>query len=518
MEILGSIRDSIWAVAVVCLAVWGWRFLNWIWLRPKKLERCLRKQGFAGNPYRLLTGDMKDIAAMREQAISSPMNFSHDIAPRVIPSINHTFHKYGKNSFMWIGPYPRVHIMDPDQLKAAFSLMHDVQKPSINPLSRLLFDGLTDHEGPKWVKHRKIINPAFHFKQLKDMVPAMCESCTEMIRKWEEVVSKDEYYELDVMPHLGNLAADVISRTAFGSSYEEGKMIFIRLKQLINLVVKATSTVYIPGWRFVPTKSNNIMKKISKELKTLLMDVINKRQRAMMAGEAMHNDLLSILLQSNLKEILEHGNNDVGMSIEDIVDECRVFYLAGQETTAMLLVWTMVLLSSYTRWQDLAREEVLQVFGNNKPDFDGLNRLKIVTMILNEVLRLYPPPALISRLVQNEIKLGKLSFPAGVMLSFPIILIHRDKNLWGDDANEFNPDRFAEGVSKATQNQAGFFPFGWGPRICIGQNFAIIEAKIALSMILQHFSFELSSSYKHAPTSNLTTRPQHGAHIMLLKL
>ena len=81
------------------------------------------------------------------------------------------------------------------------------------------------------------------------MVPAMCESCTEMIRKWEEVVSKDGYYELDVMPHLENLAADVISRTAFGSSYEQGKMIFIRLKQLINLFVKATSTVYIPGWR-----------------------------------------------------------------------------------------------------------------------------------------------------------------------------------------------------------------------------------------------------------------------------
>ena len=139
-------------------------------------------------------------------------------------------------------------------------------------------------------------------------------------------------------------------------------------------------------------------------------------------------------------------------------------------------------------------------------------------MILNEVLRLYPPAAVVSRLVQNETKLEKLSFPAGVMLSFPIILIHRDKKLWGDDANEFNPDRFAEGVSKATQNQAGFFPFGWGPRICIGQNFAIIEAKIALSMILQHFSFELSSSYTHAPTSNLTTRPQYGAHIMLRKL
>ena len=81
------------------------------------------------------------------------------------------------------------------------------------------------------------------------MVPAVCESCTEMIRKWEEVVSEEAFYELDVMPHLENLAADVISRTAFGSSYEEGKMIFIRLKQLTNLVVQSISTVYISGWR-----------------------------------------------------------------------------------------------------------------------------------------------------------------------------------------------------------------------------------------------------------------------------
>ena len=81
-------------------------------------------------------------------------------------------------------------------------------------------------------------------------------------------------------------------------------------------------------------------------------------------------------------------------------------------------------------------------------------------MILNEVLRLYPPARLLTRLVQNKTKLENLTLPAGVMLSFLIVLIHRDKKLWGDDANEFNPDRFAEGVSKATQNQVGFFPFG----------------------------------------------------------
>ncbi|KAL4034649.1 hypothetical protein IC575_003311 [Cucumis melo] len=516
-----DLRNSmIWFVFMVCLLRCGWRFLNWIWLTPKKLEKCLREQGFAGNPYRLYSGDLNDVVAMEEEAKSKPMNFSHDIVPRVIPSMHHTIKKYGKNSFMWLGPNPRVLIMDPEQLKAALSLYNDFQKPTTNPLVRLLFDGLINHEGEKWVKHRKIINHAFHFEKLKDMVPTMFESCNEMISKWEKMTSKDGSCELDVVPYLQSLTADVISRTAFGSTYEEGKIIFNHFKELIRLVLQASNTVYLPGWRFLPTKSNNRMKKITKEIKTILMNIIDKRQRTMKEDETMHSDdLLGILLESNSNEIKEHGNVNIGMSINDLIEECKIFYFAGQETTAVLLVWTMVLLGSYTKWQDRARAEVLQVFGNDKPDFDGLNRLKIVTMILNEVLRLYPPGSAVSRnLVKKETRLGNLKFPSGVTLSFPIILIHRDKELWGEDADEFNPERFAEGVSKATKNQTAFFPFGWGPRICVGQNFAMIEAKIALSIILQHFSFELSPSYTHAPISILTIQPQHGAHIILHKL
>ena len=125
------------------------------------------------------------------------------------------------------------------------------------------------------------------------------------------------------------------------------------------------------------------MKQIRKEVNALLWGIIDKRGKAMKAGETLNDDLLGILLESNFKEIQEHENDkNVGMCIKDVIEECKIFYFAGQETTSALLLWTMVLLSKHPNWQARAREEVLHVFGNNKPEGDGLNHLKIVSINL----------------------------------------------------------------------------------------------------------------------------------------
>ncbi|KAF3617507.1 Cytochrome [Capsicum annuum] len=417
---------------------------------------------------------------------------------------------------MWLGPRPQLLIMDPDLIKEVFSKVYLYQKPHRNPLALILVQGLVRYEEDKWAKHRKIVNPTFHLEKLKHMLPAFYLSCSEMLRKWEDVVPVGGSHEIDVWPHLQQLSCDVISRTAFGSSYEEEMCIVsLRLSYLMHVGLLFYVILF---QRFLPTKRNRRMKEIKKDVRSSIRGIIDKRLKAMEAGNADNEDLLGIFLESNFKEIEQNRNKDFGMSIEEVIEECKLFYFAGEETTSALLLWTLVLLSRYQDWQARAREEVLQVFESQKPDFDGLNCLKVVTMILYESLRLYPPIATLTRRANEDIVSGEVSIPADVLISLPVILLHHDKEIWGEDANKFNPERFKEGISSATKGQVAYFPFGWGPRICIGHNFAMLEAKMAVSMILQSFSFQLSPSYAHAPQSIITMQPQYGAPLIFCKL
>lgn len=129
----------------------------------------------------------------------------------------------------------------------------------------------------------------------------------------------------------------------------------------------------------MPTKRNKMMKKIDQEVKAAIRSIIDKRIITMKAGETSHDDLLGILLDSSYKEIKQHGNTSFGLSIDEVIEECKLFYFAGQETTGNLLVWTMIMLSQHTNWQERARDEISLLFGKKKPDIDGLNRLKIVS-------------------------------------------------------------------------------------------------------------------------------------------
>ncbi|XP_044472609.1 cytochrome P450 CYP72A219-like [Mangifera indica] len=504
--------------AVIGLCVWV--FVDWVWLKPKKLENLLRKEGFSGNSYKLLHGDTKEMFMVSKEAKTRPVGpVSHDIGWRILPFHHRIISNYGKNSFFWLGPTPSINITDPKLIREIMLRYEIFQKPNRSPLSRLVFNGMVMYEGEQWFKVRKIANPAFHLDKLKDMPPKMYLSCNEMIRKWQNSITNKEFCELDVWSDIKTLTADVISRTAFGSSFEDGRKIFTLMTEQMSLLNQIFYFFHIPGWRFLPTQANRKLKSNNREIIELIKGIIKKREEALKVGETSYDDLLGLLVESNHREIQEHGNKESGMSIEEVIEECKLFYLAGQETTATLIGWTMVLLCMHQNWQDRAREEAFQVFGNKEPQFEELNRLKELNKILHEALRLYPPAALTNRVTTKEFKLGGVKIPSGVLISLPIILVHHDEEYWGADAKEFNPDRFSKGVSKASKNdQVSFFPFGWGPRICIGQNFALLEAKLALTMILQNFSFQFSPTYVHAPARGITIQPQHGAYMVLRKI
>ncbi|XP_076929060.1 cytochrome P450 CYP72A219-like [Bidens hawaiensis] len=505
-------------VVVLC----AWKIVNTVWVRPKKLEKLLKNQGFKGNKYKFLFGDMKEVSMMFQQSKSKSKHINIDDGDEVLSHVvafpRRSLQIHGRNYITWIGWNPRVSIMDPELNKELLTKINDFTKTKTNPFILLIATGLVTLEGDQWVKHRKLINPAFHVEKLKNMVPAFHLSCSEMLGKWEMLIPTNGSCELDVWPYFQALTSDVISRTAFGSSYKEGIRIFELIREQSVHANDAIQSFYIPGSRFLPTKRNRRMKAIDKEVKVSIRSIIDKKLKAMKAGEGTYDDLLGIMLESNMKEVEQHQNKTHGMTINEVIEECKLFYFAGQETTSSLLVWTMVLLSRHEEWQSRAREEVFNVLGDKDIDADRLNHLKVVNMIFYEVLRLYPPVLGLAREAHKDITLGGYSLPSGTQIGLPIMLIHYDEQLWDSDAKKFNPDRFSEGISNATKNKLIYFPFGWGPRICIGQNFALLEAKIVLAMILKRFTFDFSPSYVHAPISILTLQPQYGAHLILRKL
>ncbi|KAH9313964.1 hypothetical protein KI387_022591, partial [Taxus chinensis] len=268
---------------------------------------------------------------------------------------------------------------------------------------------------------------------------------------------------------------------------------------------------------FIPTKKNRQRWWVDKEIRRCVRKVIEGRERSVgiEKSEDYGTDLLGLMMSSNKKQGGGKLQNNMSMNIDEIIAECQTFYIAGQETSTILLTWTIVLLGMHQDWQERARTEVLEVCGKNDfPNADNVNGLKIVGMILNESLRLYPPAVAIDRQTYTPMKLGGLSLPAGTQLHIPILAMHHDPSLWGSDVHEFNPERFSQGISKAAKHPMAFMPFALGPRICIGQNFAILEAKVVLAMILQRFSFLISPHYIHAPVHALSLKPQHGAQVI----
>ncbi|BAB93411.1 putative cytochrome P450 [Oryza sativa Japonica Group] len=493
--------------------------------KPYAITKLFRGQGITGPKYRLFVGSLPEIKRMKAAAAADEVAagaHSHDFIPIVLPQHSKWATDHGKTFLYWLGAVPAVSLGRVEQVKQVLlERTGSFTKNYMNAnLEALLGKGLILANGEDWERHRKVVHPAFNHDKLKFMSVVMAESVESMVQRWQSQIQQagNNQVELDLSRELSELTSDVITRSAFGSSHEEGKEVYQAQKELQELAF--SSSLDVPALVFLRKlpiiRGNTRAHQLVKKSRTMLMEIIEGRLAKVEAAEAGYgSDLLGLMLEARA---LEREGNGLVLTTQEIIDECKTFFFAGQDTTSNHLVWTMFLLSSNAQWQDKLREEVLTVCGDAIPTPDMANRLKLVNMVLLESLRLYSPVVIIRRIAGSDIDLGNLKIPKGTVLSIPIAKIHRDRDVWGPDADEFNPARFKNGVSRAASYPNALLSFSQGPRGCIGQTFAMLESQIAIAMILQRFEFRLSPSYVHAPMEAITLRPRFGLPVVLRNL
>lgn len=373
------------------------------------------------------------------------------------------------------------------------------KSPSYRGLRLVLGNGLITSEGEFWKRQRKLAQPAFHRDRLAHLAGAMVRDTGDMLAAWEQEGDRS----FDLHEEMMKLTLRIVGHTLFSSDVmEDAGAVGAAFNVAIHRAnAEATAIVHLPIW--LPLPGNVRFHRAKAVLDGLVHRIIGER-RAL--PEAEHpNDLLAMLMSAR-------DDEGAGMSDEQLRDEVMSIVGAGHETTANALSWTLHLLGDHKDAATRVAAEARATFGGRLPTIDDLPRLPYTRRVVEESMRLYPPVWGIERIAIEDDVICGIRVPKGTLVGIMPWCIHRDPRYW-DDPERFDPDRFLPDAVEARPRYA-YLPFGAGPRICIGNNFAMMEAQLLLAMMLDRYDFERAPWHRVRLEASVTLRPKDGVHLV----
>jgi cytochrome P450 len=395
---------------------------------------------------------------------------------------------------LWIHVYFVNH---PDLIEAVLVRNYqNFHKDRVVQNSRWLFgEGLLTSEGESWLRQRRLAQPAFHRERIASYARIMTDYAEQMLASWESGETRDIHQE------MMRLTLRIVVRALFNVEAEQIE----KISQAMNVLTRNSTGARMllpPLFRHLPIPAMIEFRRAVRQLDETVYGIITRRRTA----EGDSGDLLSMLMQARD----EDGSR---MTDKQLRDEVMIFLLAGHETTALALSWTWHLLGQNPEVEGKLHEELDQALGGRVPGFADLQALRYAERVIKESMRLYPPAWGLARTVIKEFEIGGYRVPAGANVVMSTWIMHRDPRYF-PEPEKFDPDRWlpekAQGLPKFA-----YFPFGGGPRQCIGAAFAMMEATLLLAAIAQRFQFRAVAEHVVTPIPSLTLRPKRGIRMRL---
>ena len=366
----------------------------------------------------------------------------------------------------------------------------------------MLGNGLVVSEGSFWMRQRRMMNPQFHRQRLAALNDLMVSAIKEALDTWEESANGSEF---NVAPAFSELTMKVITRTLFGTGLDQEEMdrVSKAMNYALTYIIQAIVLNSLPSWMPAPGKKEyeQSIKQIDETVYRIIAD--SRKDK----GESNH--FMAMLLDMVDDETGE------GMTDEQLRDEVTTLFLAGYETTSIALSWAWDLLTHHPDVMDKLQAEVDAALGDRLPTFADLMKLPYSRMIIQETLRIRPAAWQLPRTAVEDDEIDGYQIPAGTTITGLIYMCHFHPAEW-DNPDVFDPERFRSEKSEK-RHKFAYMPFGAGQRKCIGMDFALLEAQLALAMVAQRYKLTKATENMAEPQLSTTLRPKGGVIVKLEK-